>query len=96
MFYSKLHRVYSQRLTSVMSPSHFLLQKCDAARGVYRKAGAVNILEKFRAVTDEETKCIVNFTLAYIVTEKENDKINNDDNNIAFIIDLLRQVSAML
>ena len=96
MFYSKLHRVYSQRLTPVMSPSRLLPQRCDAARGVYREAGAVNILEKFRAVNDKDIMCAVHFSLAYIVTEEENDKINNDDNNLAFIIELLRQVIAML
>ena len=90
MFYSKLHRVY------INISFRLLPQKCDTAREVYRKAGAVDILEKFRAVTDKTKKCIVHFILAYIVTEKENDKINNDDSNIAFIVDLLRQVIAML
>jgi len=77
------------------TPSYHLLpQKVDAARQVYREAGAIDILPKFRVVTDAETKCILSFVLAYIVTEEENDKIYNDDDNIAFIINMLRQVIA--
>ncbi|KAI0238582.1 hypothetical protein LSAT2_010689, partial [Lamellibrachia satsuma] len=70
---------------------HNVIQKCDTAHKAYRDASAIDILPKFQSVADDETKCVVSFVLAYIVTDEENDKINEDDNNIAFVIDMLRQ-----
>ena len=69
------------------------LQKCETSRSVLREASAVDVLPRFRSVADAETKCVVNLVLAYIVTEEENDKIDEVDDNIAFVINMLRQVN---
>ena len=76
-----------------MSGVNFPLQECDAARQVYRDANAQGILPKFQSVKNNVTRCMVIFTLAYIVTEEESDKINQDDKNIVYIIDALEEVT---
>ena len=70
----------------------YIWQKVDGARKVYKEALATEILPRFRSVANPTMKALAIFVLAYITTDEENEKLNEDDENIAFIINMLREV----
>ena len=70
---------------------HNIVQLCSDSRALFRSANAVNILKQYVVSSQSLVKAKAYFILSYIITEDENDVINANDENIAFIISILRE-----
>ena len=68
---------------------HNSVQPCIAAREAYRECGAVALLQKFRASSNEMVKLKASILLAYVITEEENEEIYADSKNFAFLVNIL-------
>ena len=62
----------------------------------YKENSATEVLTKFRSVENCTMNALVIFILAYITTDEENAKVNEDDDHIRTIVEMLREVKTTL
>ena len=84
--------VVKKCIRPLLSILHNTVQMCREASSVYRKAGAIDTLLRFCALKNVSERCVVNFLLAHIFPEHENKKFNTNNENIAFVVQMLRDV----
>ena len=84
--------VVKKCIRPLLSILHNTVQMCREAILVFRKARAIDTLLRFCALKDVAERCVVNFLLAHIIPENENKKFNTNNENIAFIVQMLRDV----
>jgi len=69
---------------------HNMVRLCVDSRRVFRAAGAVSVLRMYLRRPQGLVRTKAYLLLAYIVDERENDVINATDENIAYIVEILR------
>ena len=74
-----------------MGMLHNIVRLCRDSRKVFRSANAVSILEGYLHSSQDLVKTKAYLILSYIFNETENDIINSTDENIQFIIEILRE-----
>ena len=62
----------------------------------YKENSATDVLTKFRLVENHTMNVLVIFILAYITTDEENAKVNEDDDHIRTIVGMLSEVKTTL
>lgn len=70
---------------------HNVVRLCCDSRRIFRSAKAVKILQWYLNSTSDLVKIKSYLILSYIINEEENDIINAVDDNIQFIIDILKE-----
>ena len=76
----------------LLSILYNIVKMCREVTSVFRKARAIDTLLRFCSLKEFAEKCIVNFLLAHIIPENENKKFDTNNENIAFIVQMLRDV----
>lgn len=69
---------------------HNIVHLCPDSRGIFRSARAVDILQPYLDQPPSLVRTKAFLILSYIISEEENDLINATDENVAYIIDILR------
>ncbi|ELU04075.1 hypothetical protein CAPTEDRAFT_225602 [Capitella teleta] len=70
---------------------HNIIRLCSDSRKVFRASDAVEVLQGYVAARQGLVKTKAYLILSYLITEDENGVINATDDNIAFIISILKE-----
>lgn len=70
---------------------HNIIRLCTDSRKVFRASDAVSVLRWYVAAKQGLVKTKAYLILSYIITEDENSVINATDENIAFIVGILKE-----
>lgn len=73
---------------------HNIVRLCPESRKIFRSAGAVAVLQCYLKKDQGLVKVKAYLILSYIITEHENELINANDENIALIVQILRETLA--
>lgn len=82
------HRVYLVK--AYLGILHNIVRLCPDSRKIFRTANAVSILRLYLDRPQGLVRTKAYLILPYIITEDENDLINATDENIAYIVGILR------
>ena len=77
-------------IKSYLGILHNLVRLCRDGRHLFRISNAVTVLQSYIGATENLVKIKAYLILSYIINEDENNIINATDENIAFIIHILR------
>ncbi|XP_077984641.1 uncharacterized protein LOC144439241 [Glandiceps talaboti] len=77
-------------LESLLATLHNVIRLYIDNRGYFRDAGAVELLQHYLGMESVLYRAYALLTLSYIVNEDENHRINTGDENIEFLIKLLK------
>lgn len=69
---------------------HNIVRLCPDSRGIFRSAQAVSILQRYLDQPPGLVRTKAFLILSYIISEEENDLINATDENVAYIVGILR------
>ena len=70
---------------------HNLLRHCHDSRKIFRAANAVDVLQLYISARQGLVKTKAYIILSCIIDEHENELINSDEQNIAFIVEILKE-----
>ena len=73
---------------------HNIVRLCPESRKIFRSAGAVSVLQHYLKKDQGLVKVKAYLILSYIITENENELINTNEENIALIVQILREALA--
>jgi len=69
---------------------HNIVRLCPDSRKIYRSANAVPVLQAYLDLPQGLVRTKAYLILSYIVSEEENDIINATDENLAYIVEILK------
>ncbi|XP_070553248.1 uncharacterized protein [Ptychodera flava] len=81
-------------LEAVLSTLHNAIRLCNDNRGYFRDAGAVSLFQFYLELDNLLYRALALLTLSYIIDDEENDKINAGNENIEFLVALLKSAVA--